>query len=199
MASLRRSGSKVIRCAFALAAGLLAGCTTGVGEGHVSGVVSAPSCGLDPANPFDLTPSFFTAEGFQRNLSLRIQHGGDDIDYSDVLYVTVIDADDVARNQIGVGLDVGDQLDSPIRMSLMLNETCDFHDRTSVPVSYQSVSGTITFSAIYAPDVSASRLIEATFVNVRFEDPADPSTRYAVVSGDFSFLYSRGRPAQVFP
>lgn len=174
-------------------------CTTGVGEGEVTGVFSAPSCGVDPADAFSLNPTFFTASAFRDVLNINIQSSGDEIDYTNVLFITVLDAPDVATNQLGVALDVGDQLDSPVRMSVMLNEHCPFHDRTSTPVSYQSVSGTITFSDIYAPDVTGSRLIAATFTDVRFEDPADPTTRYAVLSGSFSFLYSRGRPAQYFP
>lgn len=178
---------------------LLSACSAGTGTGEVVGNVSAPSCGIDVADAFSLKPTFFAAEAFRDSLDIRLQRESDAIDYTNVLYLTVTDASAISRSQIGVPLEVGDALDSPVRMSLALNGTCDFHDRITTPVSYQAVSGTITFSAIYAPEVSKDRLIEATFDAVHLVDPADPATRYADLSGHFSFLWSRGRPAQEFP
>lgn len=184
---------------FAAASLLVAACNAGSGTGQVSGTVSAPSCGIDPADPFELRPTFFAAEAFRENLNIRLQGDGDAIDYANVLYVTVLDASEVSRSMLGAPLEIGDMLESPVRMSLALNETCDFHDRTTTPVSFQAVSGTIVFTSIYAPEVSDEKLIEATFDAVHFIDPADPATRYADLTGSFRFLWSRGRPAQEFP
>lgn len=174
-------------------------CAQGGGEGDVTGVVSAPSCGISASESFSLDPTFFGAEMFGSSLNIRIQHGADAIDYSDVLFVSVLDADDVKQNQLGVPLTISDALDSPVRMSLSLNETCPFHDRTSIPVSYQAVSGTITFSDIYAPDSGSGRTTSAVFESVHLIDPSSPAERYADISGYFEFTYTRGRPAQVFP
>ena len=62
-----------------------------------------------------------------------------------------------------------------------------------------AVSGTIRFDEIYAPKVDAEEVeISATIENVRFEDPRN-ADRWAELSGDFTFLYVRGSPAQRFP
>ena len=136
------------------------GCVLGTGEGEITGFVSAPSCGLDATAPFDLNPDYFVAQEFDPGIDIRVQRGGDEIDYSDALFVSVADAEDIAKNQIGVPLTITDQLTSPVRMTIALNDTCPAHDRTSGPVTYSAVSGTITFAAIYASDVSSSRSIE---------------------------------------
>lgn len=181
-----------------LVAGLCA-CSAGVGTGSVTGVVSAESCGISADEPFDLRADYFVAEAFLDTLNIRVQHGGDEFDYSNVLFVSVVSASEIEESLLGTPIAVGDGTDTLVRMSLALNESCDFHDRTSIPVSYQAVSGTITFTEIYAPEVSDDPLTEATFENVHLVDPSSPDTRYADLSGDFRFIYTRGRPAQVFP
>jgi len=174
-------------------------CSAGVGSGSVTGVVSAESCGFSADEPFDLHADFFVAEAFGDSLDIRIQNGGDEFDYANVLFVSVFDATEIEASMLGTPVAVGNAVDSPVRMALALNESCDFHDRTSIPVSYTAVSGTITFTAIYAPKGSGDPLTEATFENVHLVDPGDPANRYADLSGDFRFLYTRGRPAQLFP
>lgn len=177
----------------------LTACSAGVGSGSVTGIVAAESCGITADEPFDLRPDFFVAEAFQDSLNIRIQHGGDEFDYANVLFVSVLDASTISESQLDTPIAVGDTAEANVRMSIALNESCDFHDRTSIPVSYQAVSGTITFHTIYAPEVSSELLTEAVFENVHFVDPGAPDERYADLSGNFSFLYTRGRPAQVFP
>ncbi len=172
-------------------------CAQGAGEGEVIGFVSAASCGLDASEAFSLDPTYFAADTFGDSLNIRIQHGADEFDFSDVLFVSVLDADEVRASQLGVPLVVGDAVDSPVRMSLSLNETCPFHDRSSIPVSFQAVSGSITFSEIYAGD--GSRTTAAEFSDVHLVDPSAPDERFADLSGHFRFVYTRGRPAQVFP
>lgn len=176
-----------------------ASCAQGVGEGSVAGVVSAPSCHLSPTTPFELAPTYFAAEAFGASLNIRLQHGTDIFDYSNVFFISVLDSNDVKLNQLGVPLAVSDADGAPVRISLALNETCPFHARNSIPVSYQAVSGTITFSDIYAPDVGSGRTTAAVFDSVHLVDPSAPTERYADVSGYFQFVYTRGRPAQVFP
>lgn len=189
---------RVIASVLVASVGLF-GCSAGVGSGTATGVVAAESCGITADEPFDLRPDFFVAEAFGDSLNIRIQHGGDEFDYANVLFVSVLDASEVSESLLDTPIVVGDVVGSKVRMSLSLNESCDFHDRTSIPVSYQAVSGTITFHTIYAPEVSGELLTEAVFENVHFVDPGSPDDRYADLSGDFSFLFTRGRPAQVFP
>lgn len=196
MVGSSRSIEKLVIAAIAVA---MSSCAQLGGEGSVTGVVSAPSCGLSPANAFSLDPTFFAAERFGSTLNIRLQHDADAIDYANVLFVSVLDADDVKQNQLGVPLPISDAVDAPVRMSLSLNETCPFHDRSSVPVSYQAVSGTITFSDIYAPDSGSGRTISAVFDSVHLVDPSAPDERYADLTGYFQFVYTRGRPAQAFP
>lgn len=193
------SSRLVEKCLVAAVFVAMTSCAQGGGSGSVTGVVSAPSCGLSPANAFSLDPTFFVGEMFGSSLNIRIQRGADQFDYSDVLFVSVLDVDDVKLNQLGVPLTISDAVDSPVRMSLSLNETCPFHDRSSIPVSLQAVSGTITFSDVYAPDSGSGRTTSAVFDAVHLVDPSAPTERYADITGYFEFVYSRGRPAQVFP
>jgi hypothetical protein len=195
-ASSYRSALGAALCLAPLLAG---GCDVGSGTGSATGVVSAPGCGLD-AEPFDLHPDFFTIDPIEGFAELRVQHGSEIEDRSDVLLIFVADTADVETSRLGEPIAVDLDASDGVSMSLALNETCHVDDeREDVPVNYIAVSGTITFSAIYAPSVDGDHRTAATFEDVRFIDPSDPDARYAVLSGDFDFDYSRKKPAQRFP
>jgi hypothetical protein len=172
----------------------LAGCVGG-GTGEVTGAVSAPECGLEAA-AYDLDPTHFVATAIGASLDLRIQRGTGHEDQSDVLYVFVDDAAGVYEGRLGQPMPVTVDPSGGVSMSLVLGETCPF-DEARVPVAYVAVSGTITFSSIYAPEVDDDALTTATFTAVRFEDPDDPDSRFAVLDGEFSFAHRR--EAELFP
>lgn len=192
---------------------LLAACSVGVGEGFVSGSVRVDECRLDqPA--FDLMPNFFVAEFVSdpelidrtatlRHLNMRIQRGSwREVD-SDGLFVSVADVNELERSLIGVPIAITDEATAMVHLTLYLGQTCrsgfpDNHWTRSVILP--AVSGTITFDAIYAPGLGdPDGEISATFDDVYFTDAAEPDTRQATLSGAFSFVYQRGRPAQRFP
>ncbi|MFW5925587.1 MAG: hypothetical protein ACOC9O_03095 [Myxococcota bacterium] len=182
----------------------VAGCSVGVGEGSATGQVWAPTCDLD-GDDYDMEPSFFGADVLVDGadlLEIRMQRGSDRPEVSDGLVVQVNGASTV-HAMLGTPIDLSDtDADALAEMSLYLNDTCPFEigDPAEAPVAYVSTGGTLTFSAIYAPEVDDSgKVITATFEDVELVDPADPAERRAVLSGDFDFIFSRGRPAQPFP
>jgi hypothetical protein len=186
--------------ALGLAASLAAACSVGVGSGEVTGQVSAPECGLE-GEPFDLAPSFFAADPVEEILEIRVQRGSDFEDTSDGLLITVRDANQV-KERLGEPLAIGAAgSNALVELSLYLNATCT--DRFEAPPVFVGRAGTITFSSIYAPQVSESEVeTAATFTNVQFDDGRDPGgrdMRNATLSGEFRFLFNRGRPIQRFP
>ena len=182
------------------------GCSAGVGEGEVTGVVFAPGCGLN-GEAFDLQPNFFAADPTLDFLDIRLQRGSGFEDVSDGVDISVRSASEVTAN-LGVAIALEDPLVLPrtppadrplVAMSVYLNRTCPI-DRRAIPVAYEAVSGDITFTAIYAPELPSTGLeISGSFSDVRFEDPSDPNNRNATLSGHFTFIFNRGRPAQRFP
>ncbi len=194
----------VLSCsrAVVLACLVLSGCKVGQGEGSASGLIWAPSCGLD-ATPFDLKPTFFGAQAteFADIVEINVQRGNDFADVSDGIAVSVSEAELLKTTMLGVPIDLFrdpvNRIDSPVRMSLSLGEAC--FTTTNLAVVYESSAGTITFDALYVPWVDGARQIRATFVDVEFIDRADPTERHATMSGDFTFSFQRGIPAQPFP
>jgi hypothetical protein len=92
----------------------------------------------------------------------------------------------------------GDETMPRVGVTLFLNESCPA-ERDRTPVALSAVRGTVRFASIYAPKVDKDDVrIAAELLNVRFEDPRDP-TRWAELDGRFDFLYVRGSPAQRFP
>lgn len=80
---------------------------------------------------------------------------------------------------------------------IYLNETCPFLSR--IPVVYRAVSGTIRFDDLFVFWIeNDNRLTSAEFTDVELVDTSDPENRRAVLSGDISFLFQRGMPAQNF-
>jgi len=182
------------------------GCSAGVGEGDVVGNVWAPACGL-AGDAYEMRSNFFSADPTHDFLDIRVQRGSDFEDVSDGMAVSVRAASEVAAI-LGTPIALEDPLELPraqpderplVAMSVYLNRTCPIGAHR-FPVAYQAVTGEITFTAIYAPELPGSALeVTAAFSDVRFVDPSTPETRYAILSGNFSFIFNRGRPAQRFP
>lgn len=95
-----------------------------------------------------------------------------------------------------------------VSMTMYFNDSCHEQD-----VSLQAIEGTITFTSLFSgvrdENEKSERLTEASFA-ASFADPRTLSkTSTAVedqdpglvseVSGDFSFYFQRGQPAQPFP
>jgi len=174
-----------------------AGCSVpGVGEGEVTGTLTAPGCGKDDA-PFDLRPDFFVADPTEGKLEIRVQRGGDYEFMSNGISIFVADAEMEAM-RTGTPIEVTGEPASPVQITAYFHETCEF-DRDLVPVVYTATSGTITFESIYAPDFDEDQLDTTASFDLQFTDPSAPEERHAELSGRFSFLFNRGRPAQRFP
>lgn len=202
-----------------LAAGALlllcgAGCTVGDGHGFVrTDRLYMKGCWN---GPFDLNPDFFAANPFREEaLLIRVQRGDNNQEASDGLTVIVHDLDKVKSRTgqpIPVGLPPGvvppgqppTGGETPlVSLSIYLHQTC--HEQNSATYS---VSGEIEFASIFSGDPnekdSQKRLTEAKFT-ARFADPRellgaeDPEElTSADVTGEFSFFFQRGQPAQPF-
>lgn len=202
---------------------LLAGCTAlgglgcTVGEGHgtvVSDRLYMQGCWK---GPFDLNPDFFAANPYRgESLLIRVQRGDNNQEASDGLTVIVNDLKKVRSEMMGqpiaVGLPPGvappgqplTGAEAPlVSLSLYLHQTC--HEQNSATYS---VSGEITFNSIFSGDPneedSQDRLTEATF-KVTLADPRelvgaeDPELMLtSELTGDFTFFFQRGQPAQPF-
>ncbi|MCA9617228.1 MAG: hypothetical protein H6722_23780 [Sandaracinus sp.] len=171
------------------------GCSVGVGEGELTGVITDPVCGLEGA-AVDVGPNFFVADDDRDGVVIRVQKGGDFLVLSDGLSIAVADA---AREvgRLGTPVEVGPEGD--VRMTFHYNHTCGF-DRDRSATVLTAVEGTITFDALWAPEVDGDQLeSSASFSGVRFVDLARPDERFAVLDGWFRFFFNRGRPAQRYP
>lgn len=176
---------------------LVAGCAKGSGEGSVSGQVWAPECGLDGA-PYELNPSFFAMQpsGAAEVIDILVQRGSQLQLYSDGIAVFIRDPESLKGSMLGSDIDF-QLLDSPVEMTLYLNSTCP--SLANLPVVYGAVSGTIRFDALFVPWIeNENKETSATFTNVELVDTQDPEQRRAILNGDFSFLFERGRPPQFF-
>lgn len=152
-----------------------------------------------------MRPDFFAAEPIRKMLNIRVQRGSDLEMTSDGLSMFVRDADEIRQNQIGQPLDLNNQLsddnppEPPVTLTLYLNRSCP-PKRDKNPVVLLSLAGTVIFRGIYAPNIDKKDLeIAASLRDVRVAEPSSPETIYAVVNGDFRFLFVRGRPAQTYP
>ena len=181
-----------------LVATLFLACSAGEGEGMIIATVWAPDCGLE-AEVIDLKPNFFSLTPTEdaNALNFRVQHGSHFEIRSNGVIVQVSEAEAFKTMLLGEPIDLSDPL-SPVKMNLYLGRRCD--DIRDAPVNYEAVSGSITFDAIYVPWVDGGqRLSAARFTDVEFVDRNEAATRHATASGEFSFLFERGRPAQWFP
>ncbi|MEM7136869.1 MAG: hypothetical protein AAF500_09845 [Myxococcota bacterium] len=180
---------------FILGALHVLGCSTGRGEGTATGQVWAPECGLD-AEPFSLDPNFFAMQPSTtvEIIDIRIQRGSDIPNLSNGISVFIAEPEMVKDEMLGIEIPL-ERFDPAVEMTVYLNSTCP----TDIPVVYRSISGTIQFDELFVPWVSNdNRITTAVFTDVLFVDTDDPENRRAVLSGDFTFLYQRGRPAQNF-
>lgn len=175
----------------------------GEGQGEIGGeAVASDFCHLEQPD-YQLYPSFFSGEVIEEHLNIRIQRGSALEQYADGLIVQVLDVNEVKRQRIGIPIRLTGADTALVQVIFYLNETCEAgfpneHRRRAVVM--EAVDGTITFDAIYAPDIDAGATgIEAELSDVRFVDAATPDERNATLSGWFSFFYQRGAPAQRFP
>lgn len=179
----------------------LAACSVGEGTGSATGSVVGPDCEVDEPD-FDLQPSFFTGEVTGDQMNIRVQRGSDIEGFSDGMMFHVRDVNEVFETRLGLPITIEDDYRALVQSVFYLNETCKtgFPDEfRAQPLVLAARGGTITFRAIYAPDIEpGATLTEATFENVEFYDRDNPE-RSATLTGDFSFFYQRGSPAQRFP
>lgn len=190
------------------------GCTVGDGTGNVrTDRLYVQGCWN---GPFDLKPDFFAANPYRKEaLLIRVQRGDNNQEASDGLTVIVNDLAAV-RGRLGQPIPVGlppgvAPPGQPVKgepaplvsLSLYLHQTC--HEQNSATYS---VSGDITFDSLFSGDLneenSDARLTDATFA-VSFADPRELVTATDttavtsdVVTGEFSFFFQRGQPAQPF-
>jgi len=175
-----------------LAVAALPACEVGSGEGEAKGTVQIPACNLD--GDYDLDPDYFAAEAFEESLVIRMQHGGDYLQYADGLVFGVRDrlvvADTLGTAIEIVAPDPGDRDAEPplVRASFYLAKSCE-----ETP-GLTGTSGSVTFTSIYTSDTDR---IAATF-DIHFEDIVGGAAT-ADLSGSFDFDYERGRPAQRYP
>jgi hypothetical protein len=173
-------------------------CNPGAGAGELTGTMTIADCGLYDAS-YDLEPDFFIAEGVLSGLHLRIQRGSDLPLRSDGLWIDV--ASSAAIVDLGLGTPVpvaADSREDAVKVSMYFNDTCRV-SRHVAPAVLEGVGGTVTFTKIYVPGGDSLLNIVGTLDAVELVDPASPTTRHAVISGSFDFIYNRGRPAQRYP
>lgn len=177
---------------------LAAGCSVGTGAGSATGVINVPQCELENSS-YSLDPTFWAGEFVvDDQLELRMQRSGAIESASDGVRLLVQDPTRIKQELLGVPLDLS-ELTPMVSMSLYLNDTCPVEfDR--IPVNYESVSGTVTFQAMYAPELDDDDLrITASWTGVRLEADARSGDHYAEIDGALNFVFNRGRPAQRYP
>lgn len=143
---------------------------------------------------WDLGADFFAAQIFQPTygtdqfppvIEIRIQHGGDLVEFADGVVLRVDDYPTVGA-MLGTPVAVGPG--QTVEATFYLSRTCRDHHPMLV-----GASGTVTFTSMYAgPD---SRIIGS--FQIHFDDPTYPGNS-ADLTGDFNFVYRRGRPAEPF-
>ncbi|GAB4213727.1 MAG: hypothetical protein OHK0013_37830 [Sandaracinaceae bacterium] len=212
---LRSDASPAVWLALLATTGALVigACSVGTGRGEARGSLRLVECGVDVPE-YDLAPTFFGADfvndpGVPGAVSpivvLRVQRGSYRESDSDGLLITINDVNELARAHLGEPIDLAPVVGGRrlVDVTFYANETCEagYPDEFwRVAGVLPAVSGTITFDAVYAPDVDREQTeFRGTFSNVRFESRERPETRNATLSGSFEFTYQRGTPAQRFP
>lgn len=204
------------RAGFVPALLLAVGCTTGEGEGEVrSDRLYVEDCWN---GPFDLNPDFFGANPYREQaLFIRIQAGDDIEEMSDGLSILVDDLQEL-RGRLGEDIEVGvpsgvsppgvpltlDPDPPKVSLTLYLHKTCHVQNG-----AVYSIGGSIRFSSLFSGDIneasSEDRLTQGSFT-ATFADPRqlapsssfDPNLVTSEVTGNFSFFFQRGQPAQPF-
>jgi hypothetical protein len=198
---------------------LLAACAVGKGEGTVeSESLVVPGC---HEGSYSLDPNYFAASYSSDSHFIRIERGNSPSQNADALLIVVSQVEEIVGDRLGESIPVGIAPEllpeglasdssprSPIAMTLHLGETCE-----EEVISLQAISGTITFEHLFDGDVGGAskkdRHIEAEF-EVEVADPrtlvADATSAEGYnaplaskLTGNFSFVYRRGSPAQTFP
>jgi len=180
-----------------LSALLLGSCAKGSCDTQASGQVWAPDCGLD-GQDFDLRPDFCAMQpsASVEIIDIVVQHGSDLKTYSDGISVFIRDPEMLKESMLGTEIELGG-LGAPVDVTLYLNATCP--GLLDLPVVYGAVSGTIRFEELFVPWIdNDNRETRAIFTNVELVDRQDAEERRALLSGDFSFLFERGMPPQLF-
>jgi hypothetical protein len=145
-----------------------------------------------------LNPTFFAMQpSFSVEIiDIVVQRGSDQRVYSDYLSVFIRDPEILKDSMLGTEIELGG-LAAPVEMTLALNATCAGVSR--IPVVYGAVSGTIRFDQLFVPWLdNETEETAAVFTDVVLVDPQEPVERRAEISGDFSFLFERGLPPQLF-
>ncbi len=202
--------------ALLLGAVLLAGCSTGEGQGWVrSDKLYVEDCWN---GKFDLQPTFFGDNPYMNTQQIRVQRGDNLEEVSDGVTALVNDVDGIRSSELNTGIKVGlppgvsppgvpikyNPNPPKVSLALYLHDTCHAQNGT-----LYSVAGTITFSSLFSGDPNESnaddRLTEAHF-EASFVDPRDLQSdgtydpaKESTVKGYFRFFFQRGQPAQPFP
>ncbi|HEY5956019.1 MAG TPA: hypothetical protein VIV60_05675 [Polyangiaceae bacterium] len=210
---MRTEALLVISCA-----AILGGCTVGEGEGSVTSERLVVRDCWD--GPFDLGPTFFAANAFDRDqLAIRVQRGDNNQEVSDGLSVVIRDLQPIRADSIGKPVKVGippgvhppgtawtvSEEPAVVSLTLYLHDTCFLQNG-----ALYSIDGEITFAHLFSGDpnerVGDQRLTDAKFESVRFADPRNQNLdgtydadKVSEVSGWFRFYFQRGQPAQPFP
>jgi hypothetical protein len=206
-----------MRLVFVGLAWLACGCTTGEGNGDVT---SEQLYVRDCWNgEFDLQPTFFASNPFSDETQvIRVQRGDNLVEVSDGLMVLVNDTQAIRDSMLGqpipVGLAAGvsppgvplelDPNPALVNIALYLHDSCHTQNAT-----LHAIDGEITFDRLFSGVINepngSDRLTEASFT-ANFADPRDlapgetqDDSVISEVTGNFTFFFQRGQPAQPFP
>lgn len=201
------------------------GCSVGEGEGFVrSERLFVDGCW---EGGFDLRPTFFAANPFEDDLTIRVQRGEEDVLVSDGVTLLIQGVEEIRREGLGQRLELGlprgvAPVGFPLpttpstalaSMSLYLNDSCRNQN-----AALSAVGGWVRFDTLFSGNPNEDE-VEDRVTNGRFEavliDPRDavaiegaseaeplfeyPEDRTSRVEGEFSFVFHRGTPAQPFP
>lgn len=211
----------VYRCLFTLFA-LGLGCSVGAGEGTARGPIHLPACSIDSPR-FDLAPDFFGGDWYGGTFTIQLSHGGDTGEFNDALLFRVNDTAYVSAH-LGERIAVGPAGVAPVQATLRLSHACGRRNvaRWAPNGALEAYAGYIVFTSIYrgAPSSDApQRFTDVSAFSISLRDPRqlrdisplqptvstsvgqEPpvlSEAWGELEGNFSFYFSRGRPAQRF-
>lgn len=200
---------------------LSSACSVGQGSGFVRGEVVDRRCELELSD-WSLNPSFYAADfiedtfdpdGSRRRVSIRIQRGSFRDGDSDGITIQIADVNEIERQLVAqreagvetpeVRLPIERASGAQVQMILYLAETCVSGPPNGyfrVPFALEANSGEIVITDVFAPDVDpGDSRFAFRFENTLFESDFDPEGRRALIEGEATFFFQRGRPAQGFP
>ena len=163
----------------------------------MTGTITVPRCGVSAPTDWNLDANFFAAQLFEPTLEIRIQHGGDLIEFADGVVLRISNYGAVT---LGVALPVADAtvLPDPTVVpdpAVLVVDAAPYLNRMCADVTplLVSVTGTVTFNSMYS---AADPRIAGSF-SIDFVDPVYPGAT-AHLTGEFNFLFRRGQPAEHF-